>query len=211
MLETLFETLTALKETSEFEDSGGFRFCSAQRIANDIALELFLVPGDGSNEQQWRIDCSGIREYLLQSEFSDDLCVLSEHPVLLSFTEQVTDVYFYCASPNPIATIGALFECHRELVDDWIPFEKYLNVLPKRLSELLASSSGKLASGPVSLMEAYSRVLSEQGIQSSMLPSRPPKFWDGEQWVVSNIPLRALVFDGSFVVAEKFDARRLGV
>jgi hypothetical protein len=108
-----------------------------------------------------------------------------------------------------MATVGALFECHRELVGGWIQFERFLNVLPKGLSQLLAASSGKLASGPVSLMAAYSRILGEHGIRSSMLPSSPPKFWDGEKWLVSSIPLRALIFESSYVVAETFDEEKV--
>lgn len=209
MLDTLLESLSSLRGTFEFEDSGGFRFGSAENTAQGIVIQLFLVPGDGSEEQHWRIECSGVRDFQLRGEFSDGLCVISEHPVLLPFAEQVTDLYFYSASPNPMATVGALLESHREIVGSWIPFERFLNVLPKRLSQLLTASSGQLASGPVSLMEAYSRVLGEHGIHSSMLPNRSPAFWDGEKWVVSSAPLRALILEDSYVVAEKFDAQRV--
>jgi hypothetical protein len=204
----MLDTLIALTETGEFEDSGGFRFGLAQSTADGLLLELFLVPGDGGDEQHWRVECFGVRDHLLRGEFFG-LQVVSEHPVLLPFAEQVTDLHFYSASPNPMATVGALFERHRELVGSWIPFERFLNDLPKGLSQLLAASSGQLASGPVSLLEAYSRVLGEHGIRSSMLPSRPPKFWDGEKWVVSSSPLRALIFESSYVVAERFDAQKV--
>lgn len=207
----MLDTLIALTETGEFEDSGGFRFSSARSDRDRLLLELFLVPGDGGDEQHWQIECSGVRDYFLRGEFSGELRVVSEHPVLLSFTEQVTDLHFYNASPNPMATVGALFERHREIVGSWIPFEHFLNVLPKKLSQLLEASSGQLASGPVSLMEAYSHVLGEHGVRSSMLPSRPPQFWDGEKWVVSSIPLRVLILERSYVVAERFDAQKLVV
>ena len=81
--------------------------------------------------------------------------------------------------------------------------------MPKKLSQLLAGSSGLLADGPVSLMEAYSRVLGEHGIRSSMLPSQPSKFWDGEKWIASNVPLQAVIFENSYVVAERFNPKRL--
>lgn len=207
----MLDTLIALTETGEFEDSGGFRFHSAQSTREGMVLELFLVPGDDGGEQHWRVECSGVRDFLLRGEFADSLRVVSEHPVLLPFTEQVTDLHFYSPSPNPVATVGALVERHRELVGGWIPFERFFNVLPKTLSQLLAASSGQLASGPVSLMEAYLRVLSEQNIRSSLLPSRPPKFWDGEKWVVSDIPLQALVLESSYVVAQRFDAQKVVV
>jgi hypothetical protein len=210
-LQNLFDAIVELTKNWEFENSGGLRFRSSQCTADGVVLDLFLVPGNGSNEQHWQIECSGVRDYLLRNEFCVGLHVVSEHPLLLPFTEQVTKLYFYSASPNPIATVGALFECHRALVDTWIPFERFINVLPKKLSQLLAASSGLLADGPVSLMEAYSCVLGEHGIHSSMLPSQSPKFWDGEKWVVSNVPLQAVIFESSYVVADRFNAKRLTV
>lgn len=204
----MLDTLIALTETGEFEDSGGFRFHSAQNTPDGMALELFLISGNDSEEQHWRIECSGVRDFLLRGDFADSLRVVSDHPVLLPFTELVTDIHFYSPSPNPIATVGALLECHRELVGDWIPFERFFNILTKTLSQLLAASSGKLASGPVSLMKAYSHILNEHGVRSSLLPGRPPKFWDGEKWVVSNIPLQALILGNSYFVAEKYDAQK---
>jgi hypothetical protein len=204
----MLDTLIALTETGEFEDSGGLRFHAAQIKPEGMVIELFLVPGDGSSEQHWQVECSGVRDFLIRGEFAGGLEVFSEHPVLLAFTEQVTDLYFSSASPNPIATVGALFERHKEMVGSWVPFERFLNVIPKRLSELLAASSGQLASGPVSLLAAYSTVLREHGVRSSLLPSRPPKLWDGGKWVISDIPLQALILESSYIVAQAFNEKK---
>lgn len=206
----MLDTLIALTKTDEFEE-GGFRFHSAKNTPDGMVLEFFLVPGNGGDEQHWLVECSGVRDFLLHGEFADRLYEVSEHPVLLPYTEQVTELFFYSPSPNPIATVGALFESHRALVADWIPFERFINIFPKGLSQLLATSSGQLAAGPISLLSAYSRVLTEHGVRSSMLPGRQPMFWDGAKWEVSDIPLRALILESSYVVAERFDAQQAKV
>jgi hypothetical protein len=203
----MLETLIALTETGEFDDSGGVRLSSVQEASDGLVLELIVLPGDDT-EQQWSVQCSSVREYRLHGEFANGVHVFPEHPVLFPFTEHVTGLYFSCPAVNPSATVGALWERHRHLVGVWLPFERFLNVLPKGLSALLASSSGHLASGPVPLLQAYAEVLTEHGVRSSLLPSRPPQYWDGEQWVVPANPLHALVFGYSYVVAERFHAER---
>lgn len=206
----MLDTLIALTKTGEFEDSGGLRFISAHATSDGLRLEVVLVPGDDGDEQQWRIKCSAVRDYRLHGEFADGVRVLSEHPLLLPFAEEATDLYFSSPASNPLATVGALWERHRELVASWLPFDRFLNVLPGGLSVLLAASSGKLASGPVSLMQAYAQVLTNNGVRSSTLQSRPPKYWDGEQWVVPSKALHALIFNTSYVVAERFEGEQLG-
>jgi hypothetical protein len=205
----MLDTLIALTETGEFEDSGGIHFASADRTTDGLLLKILLVPGDGREEERWQIVCSDVWDFRLHGEFAEELRVVSEHPVMLPFTEHVTSLYFYSPAADPLATVGALWERHRQLVGSWLPFERFLNVLPKGLSALLAASCGELASGPVSLMQAYAQVLIEQGIRFSLLPPQPPKFWDGDQFVAPTRPLEALVFTDSYVIAERFDAERL--
>jgi hypothetical protein len=207
----MLDRLIALTETGEFEDSGGFRFSSIEETSDGLILEVTVVPGDETDEQRWSIQCSSVREYRMYGEFATEVRVVSEHAVLLPFTEHVTQLYFSCPAPNPLATVGALWERHRQLVGSWLPFERFLNVLPNGLSGLLAvSSGGQLAGGPVSLLQAYAEVLTDHDVRWSLLPPRPPRYWDGGQWIVSMHPLHALVFDRSYVVAERFDAERSG-
>jgi hypothetical protein len=198
MLDDLFAALDVLNYSVMFEDHGGVRFGLAQSTTDGLLLELFLVPGDGSDTEHWRIECFGVRDFLLQSEFAANLRLVSEHPVLLPFMEETTDLRILSPSPNPAATIGALFECHQHLVGPWIPFERSF-YFPGRLSSVLAAPSEDpfpppfaefreprplppFATGPESLMEAYSLVLGGQGIPFTLSPSRGPMFWDGEKW-----------------------------
>lgn len=205
----MLDLLLALTQTLEFEESGGFRFVSVERTSGGLQLRLALIPGGGGDEQPWCIQCVGAHGHRLHGEFAQSLEVASEHPVLLPFTEPVTDLYFSSPAPNPPAAVGALWERHRQLVGSWLPFEQFVNAVPKGLAALLAASSGQLAAGPVSLMQAYAEVLTEHGVRSSMLPPHPPRRWDGERWVGPASRLHALVFGTSYVVAERFDAGEL--
>ncbi|SPP65551.1 hypothetical protein [Nitrospira lenta] len=206
----MLNTLISLTETGEFEDNGTIRFESAQGTQDGFLLDFGVNPGDETGEQRWRIRCSGVRDYRLHFEFTESIRVVSEHPILLPFVEQVTSLFFTGPAQNPLATVGALWECHRRLVGSWFPFERFLNLLPNGLSELLATSGGQLASGPVSVMKAYADVLTAHGVRLSMLPPRSLKYWNDGQWVIPNHTLHTLILESSYVVAETFDGERLG-
>lgn len=204
----MLDALISVTETGEFEDNGNIHFLSAQDSQDVLLLDFAVNPGDETGEQRWRIRCSGVRDYRLHFEYIGSIRAVSEHPVLLPFVEQVTDLCFTGPVPNPLATVGALWECHWHLVGRWLPFERFLNTF-KGLSELLATSGGQLASGPVSVMKTYADVLTAHGVRSSMLPPRSLKYWVGGQWVTPNHMLHALILESSYVVAETFDDEKL--
>ncbi len=201
----MLDKLIAITETEDFEGAGGVRFISAKQAPNELHLKIVIVLNSGS-EQPWQIHCFGVRDFKLNGEYSGGLALRSNHPVLLPWIEGTTDLYFSSAASNPFATLGALWESHHKLMGRWAPFENFVNTLSKGVSPLLRASSGKLASGPESLMNAFANVLDEHGIRFSILPPRPPKYWDGEKWINQTTSLHALVFETSYVVAERFEA-----
>lgn len=89
----MLDTVITLMETGEFEDLGSLRFSSIRETREGLMLGITVLPGDGTKEQRWSILCSSVREYRLQDKFADKVRVVSEHPVLLPFAEDVTDLY----------------------------------------------------------------------------------------------------------------------
>jgi hypothetical protein len=152
-----------------------------------------------------------VRDFLIRCEWMPWLELVHEHPVLLPFSEDVSDLYFYSPSPNPLELEGDLLECHHRLVGDWILFGRFLNATHRKgLANLLASASGMFASGPVSMMEAYAQVLTRHGVRISITGRRPPRYWDGDgmQWKVQTAALHAMFLGTSYIVAEQFQATK---
>ena len=206
----MLDALIALTETGEFEDSGGFRLHALEQHVEALALTLTARLGDDSPDQRWRIDCAGVQRFELYEDWIDTVDTASEHPLLWDFTEPVVALHFYGPAGDPLAVVGALYERHRALAENWIPFQRYLNPFPGGTSALLRSSSGEFASGPARLVSAYAEVLAEHRVGCSHLPPRPATIWKDQQWVAPP-PLRALLLDRSFVVAETFSASRTEV
>lgn len=200
----MLDNLLLRTNTLGYEEDGSFRVRSLRQSKGNLSLDLVLFSGGQSKKERWRIECFGVEAYLFQPECAYTLNLLTKHPTLLPFTEDSTSLHFYAAATNPSETLGALYECHRKIVGDWIPFERFFNW---ELSRLLTASSGLLASGPVSVLSAYAGVLERYGIPTSMLPSHSPiQSWNGKSRSAKADPLYALILGKSYVVAESFEA-----
>jgi hypothetical protein len=104
-----------------------------------------------------------------------------------------------------LSVVGALYERHVDLVENWIPFHKYINS-EIRLNELIAGSFGMLADGPEPLILAYEEVMQHYSFSTSHLESRPPMYWNNETWIEENTSLSVIILDESYVIAEGFEA-----
>jgi hypothetical protein len=204
----MLDELIRLTEAYD-EDHGGFRFQSAQDNASGLTIDIDFIPEDGDKEQRRHIEAVEVRDFLIRHEWMPWLELVREHPVLLPFFEDVSDLYFYSPSPSPLELEGDLLECHRRLVGDWIFFGRFLNATyGKGVASFLASASGMFASGPASLMKAYAQVLTKHGVRTSIASQRPPKYWDGMQWKVQSAELHALLLGNSYIIAEQFQATK---
>ena len=193
----------------DYEENGGFCFRAIQFIPSGLTIDIKYIPGDGNDAQHWRIEATEVRDYVIRKEWMEEIEVADEHPILLPFTEAVTDLFFYQSPSDILKIVGDLLENHRKLVCDWIEFGRFFNAQTgKSLASLLTNSSGMLASGPVSLMNTYAEVLNQNGIKNSLMKPRPPKYWNGEQWMEQKAPLHALFLGTSYVIAERFKAMK---
>lgn len=82
-----------------------------------------------------------------------------------------------------------------DLASKWIPFDCYFN-MPEKLDELIAGRHGLLAEGPDILMQAYERILAENGFQTTNRTILP----DGHEGI------SVLIFGDSYIVASEFEA-----
>ena len=175
-----------------------------------MTLTLAVLDGQyGEATSRWRVRCTEVRELLISDVIGGGLHLHeSNHVALRLHSDEVASLYFTGVPKDPLSTIGALYEAHRSICDDWMPIDKYLNQLSPS-SQLLAGGHGKLASGPKFLLEKYAEILGEAGVTTRITDIFPAKYWNGGAWVEQTIPLKLLHFGESFVIAEKFDGERL--
>ena len=141
-----------------------------------------------------------------------EVYVAADHPLLWPQACIIASLSFYFREgvEEPLAVAAALHERHRELTDDWLPFEDFVNSSARApLSARIALRYGTLAEGPVTLLEAYAEVLKGHGAATNLFSFRPPLCWDGARWAEAPDGLSACVLGESYIVARHFEAARV--
>jgi hypothetical protein len=211
---TLFDELLAILDTSEFEDLGSLRLAGADSLNGALKLKLkVFLNEDVHVSQRWDIVCRSPREARLGFDLFYDIELSRDHVLLWPHTKPIASLSFYFKDgvEDPLAVVATLHERHRELTDDWLRFERFLNASPDYpLSRCIANRYGVLAEGPAPLVEAYSEVLREYGATTSnVLPTHAPGHRDRVEWVEGLSNLSVCILGDSYVVASGFEAARL--
>jgi hypothetical protein len=64
--------------------------------------------------------------------------------------------------------------------------------------------SAPIVQGSKQLLERYALALAPLGLSASLTGERPPKYWDGEQYITSPEALQVLLLGDSYVIAREF-------
>lgn len=193
------EDLLAIIETGEFHRNGRMRVVSAHWSADRLALRLQVDHGTGQNSA-WQLRFTGVLEYVLAEVSNCGLNIWrDDHPAIAQYIDAREFLYFAASPKNPDQVVGKLWSAHRALVDDWIPFDRYVDC-EQPLDQRLASGSGVVATGPAFLLSSYAAVLEEAGCEPTRKELRAAR------------PARSAVlahFGESYVIAEQIATRRL--
>lgn len=168
--------------------------------AAGLTLSLRLRRTERSRMRRWRVSCEGLFDHhLVLGSVRGDAGLYPEHPLLWPRHSAEWQLFFRGPAADPYRAIGGLYEAHRDVAQRWFPFDRFFNPL-LRLTELLRSSGGKLASGPHPLLSAYAQVLEREGVSHSLFPTTRPQF--------SKEAPQVLLLGKSYVVARRFAAER---
>ncbi|MGD1090946.1 MAG: hypothetical protein ABSB35_03025 [Bryobacteraceae bacterium] len=157
----------------------------------EVGFAVHIAGRGGSKTGAWSVICQGVRETHLTDFNGGGLAVYpASHPAARQYTAQRAVLRWLANFASP-AILGALYQAHSDAVDDWIPFDRYVDI-----------ESGKcVCRGPDFLMRAYAKALRAQGERPLVTPLGTKKS--------KSAKLGVLHFGESFVVAAKFTAERV--
>lgn len=161
-----------------------------RRIPSGLEICIAIHTGRrGRRLETWRIRSLGIREFQICDMDGGGLALYSStHPAARQYmARQVTLRWSGC--DDSTAVFCALFQAHRDAVDDWIPVGRYLDI--RAISE-----AKLLCRGPDFLMRAYAKALRLVGAQTHVTVRKNRK--------MKRIRSRVLHFGDSFIVAATF-------
>lgn len=200
------EQLLAKWSEEEFCEEGFVQVLGHQAEDGGLLMNIRLRNDHDSDVGlDYDLACTGVFEFRLQSGFQDPLMVDPSHVVARQFSSPHAELMFTGKCKAPDAAIGRLLQAHLEVAGGWIEWGRYFNgLLP--LGELLAAGNGKLAAGPIWLLDAYEAALTESGLETYRLPEYRYQVWDDDRFVESPDDLAALVLGESYVVARSYEA-----
>ena len=193
--------------TGEFKDNGWLSVQKTIWLDEDAVLVVTLNDGVQNNQDtNWKIEAKSVLEYWITDAYGDSLNHYeNNHVILKQYTDKTANLSFRGTHASSELVVGALAEAHFECVQNWISFNRYMN-MEQKLSELLSGGFGKLADGPLFLLKEYERVLARFDIQANITDARPAKRWNGLSWVELTSPPEMIHLGGTYIVASAFQA-----
>jgi hypothetical protein len=202
----MLNDLINLTHSHEFEEYGTLELAAVRIEGNVMTLSLNLNSGaDSDDYQSWEVECVGFLEHELSLGQCEGFDLEYDHILLWNYIYPRVSVSFYGEADNSLAVVGALYKRHIELVGNWIPFDRFMN---GNTVEMIRGRYGMLANGPLPLVESYSQVLESFEISTQLTEPKPAYFTNDEFSGLAELEVLILK-TGCFVVAPKFNARRL--
>ncbi len=107
---------------------------------------------------KFQVDCSDVIESQVIKSVSDEIVFTDKHPLLLKYNELHGCLFFSSRPQNYYEVLGILWATHENLFNGWRSLSEYINTP----HEVYEGSFGKIAEGPISLLEAYKEALQDK-------------------------------------------------
>lgn len=200
----MLRELLAKVQSVEFEESESWLYLDSIIWSGFSRLSLAITVCCGDElPESWNVLCDCVVAQHFRQHKSSSVDLTFDHPVLWPHNSAQKELYFSSKPSEPAAVFGSLAEAFLELVGPWFPISRFMNHMPT--IELLSRGHGLLASGPEPIIDRLAYVLHGYGVRHNILPLRY-----GRIAFNTDLPVRALVFDDSYVVAHSIEASRSG-
>jgi hypothetical protein len=207
-LETFNKELENIFSTPEFEEEGGIFISGTHWFSDDLKIEFVIKTGVEQQKQLWEVQVKGVRDELIKSDTADKLELFEEHPLLWTYNQRQTNLYFGQSTSRPYELFTDIYAIHLRLTKNWIPFNKNINTNVS-IIDLCKSPSGLFASGPNKLMEQYQKILMSHDMNPTIVGGHYPKRWKNGYKVDETEIVNVLVLGESYVIGESFDFNRV--
>ena len=204
----MLDQLVSLTHSYEFnEEYATLNLVGVRTQSNVLTLSFdFNIRTDKEDHRSWEVDCVGLLEHQVCLGECNNFDLHHDHPLLWPYIYPEASVSFYGEAEDPLAVFGALNERHLELVNDWIPFGRFMN---QNCLEMIRGRYGMLAKGPTPLVEAYAQVLERFKIGSKVTEPKPAYYTNDEFSGLAEVGV-LILNKGCYFVATSFNERRLG-
>lgn len=151
------------------EEDGGIVVSSLEYIDSDLEIYFTVsFPDSEIPHQNWRIRAINIKKERFERSWETNLQLFANHPLLLEFNDDHSELYYTGRTLHPEKLIVDLFRMFSDNAWKDLKFGWGINA-PDGFLKLCNEETGLFARGPKSILEKYASVLHENGIRISML------------------------------------------
>lgn len=175
----------------------------------DFLIDVQNINEKGSFYQKWTVEATEHRKNHISLDQSDYLLIKDDHPLLWEFTDLQCQLYFTGNCKDHSRLFYDLYTTHKKLFGKHQCFE--ISFEDSSFFKPFQYTNGLLTQGPKKLMEKYSNCLTQNGLDFNLIDEKPPKYWNGEQFMEQERSLKVLILGDTYVIAKDFSFKLLKV
>jgi len=176
------------------ESDSWVRLEQTRKVPRGLELRFGIHRGKrGARIDSWSVRCLGVREATITALDGGGLRLYpGTHPAALRYTARRAELRWRGIRDKD-AIIGALYEAHITVMDDWLPFDEVVS------AEAILKKTASCR-GPDFLMRAYAKAFRAKGERVQLVLRGSSR--------AKSIGLKVLHFGDSYVIAAAFTAQR---
>jgi len=171
----------------------------------DLHLGFHLWQSDLKSPAPWDVSCVGVPEFSLNDFEGGGLNWWPrDHPVIAQYSSPKASLRIRLTGRSRELIVGILLAAHTEAVDDWISFDRFVDV-----ADMCRNNAAAVTiSAPEFLLSTYLAALDKANVSATLKRHKRKLYWSRFGWSERPYILSLLHFGDSFVAAERFIARR---
>ena len=166
------ENLTAMIDSPEFDDEAGIVIDTISFTELNCLLEFsFRYWEDEMPPQRWQLTVSAYKEERIVRDWTQNIALYEEHPLLLKHTDTYNELYFKGTTIQAKELFIDIYQSLLNLTEDIGDLAEYV-LTPSRVMELGQQGYGLFARGSKTILTLYQKCLTRYGIHAYFLVGR---------------------------------------
>lgn len=168
--ETLPQQLIDTLNSREFDDEAGIVIDAVTFTETDVCLKFsFRYYEDAP--QYWKLTVSEAKEERIIRDWTQQIALYTQHPLLLDHTDTYTELYFKGTTTQVAQLYIDIHQSLLNLTDDINDLKEYI-LTPGRVTELSQQGYGLFARGSKTILLLHQQCLIKYGIHAYFVSER---------------------------------------
>lgn len=195
------QELTAILDSPEFNDEAGIVIDAVKFTDSDLLIDFsFRYWKDETSTQRWQLVVADFKEEKIVQDWTQDIALYKQHPLLLEHTDTYTELYFKGTTTQSQELFIDIYQSLLNLKVHIGDLGEYV-LTPGRVMELSQQGYGLFARGSKTILTLYQQSLTKYGIHAYFVGEREQPKEDRS--------LKLFELGSSYIIGSNFKFERL--